>query len=136
MVTMVTHVANVRSMNMTAQQISFIILIAIDNVEPMIIKPVSDTVCGCVVLIPSSSCSCMRGTTHTHNDVLTTHHQLLILSAVSCSPILCSAALNTVHEGTPFCGTLSCCCSHAESISILHSLGLLRRYVSISVNIG
>ena len=39
MVTMVTHVANVRSMNMTAQQISFIILIAIDNVEPMIIKP-------------------------------------------------------------------------------------------------
>ena len=82
---------------------------------------------GCVVLIPSSSCSsCMRGTTHTHNDVLTTHHQLLILSAVSCSPILCSAAFNTLHEGTPLCRTLSCCCSHAESMSILQ-LAILPR---------
>ena len=87
----------------------------------------SDTVCGCVVLIPSSSCSsCMRGTTHTHNDVLTTHHQLLILSAVSCSPILCSAALNSFHEGTLFCETLYCCCSHAESMANLQ-LSILPR---------
>ena len=48
-----------------------------------------------------------------------THHQLLILSAVSCSPILCRAALNTLHEGAPFFETLSCCCNQAESISIL-----------------
>ena len=40
----------------------------------------------------------------THNDAVTTHHQLvLILLASSFSPIFCSAALNTLHEGTTFC---------------------------------
>ena len=40
--------------------------------------------------------------THNHNDVLTTHHQKMILSASSFSPILLRAACSTDHDGTPF----------------------------------
>ena len=50
-----------------------------------------------------------------------THYTLL---AVSCSPILVSASLNTLHEGIPVCETLSFCWSHASSISFLQSSGL------------
>ena len=63
-----------------------------------------------------------------------THHQLLeVLSAVyDASPILCSAALRTLHELTPFSETMTCCCSHAESIAILQlfiSASLLKVYL-------
>ena len=48
-----------------------------------------------------------------------------------CSPILFIAVLNTLHEGTPLLVTLSCCCSHAESMAILQLSTLPRCSTSI-----
>ena len=37
-------------------------------------------------------------------------------------PILVRAVCSTAQDGVPFLVTLSCCCSHAASISIIQSL--------------
>ena len=59
-------------------------------------------------------------------DYKQTHFHERVGRSTSCSPILFSAALNTFHEGTPLLATLSCCCSHADSIAILQ-LSILPR---------
>ena len=64
---------------------------------------------------------------HTHTVMIYYNsHQVLISLANWCSPISSRALLSTDHDGialvSPFRETLSCCCSHAASISIIQSL--------------
>ena len=60
--------------------------------------------------------------THTMSACTLTHHQMVISSASSFSSIFMRAVFRVDQDGTPFLATLSCCCSHAASISVLHLL--------------
>ena len=60
--------------------------------------------------------TCVHTHMHTHAQTHTTHWPISLANLVSPR-----AAFRTAQHGIPFPVTLSCCCSHAASISLLHA---------------
>ena len=75
--------------------------------------------------------------THTCANMRTpsTHYHVVIPLASSFSLISLRAACSTVKDGIPCWRTLSCCCSHAASISLMQSSFLSWCSLSIVCNV-